>query len=266
MLSNISCLLALSAVLLWSRAATTASSGLQRVWNGNFTAAPSPLKTLRVVDWNIDRGKRFEKIASALERRQPDICVLQEVDLFAARSGNRNVAERLARRLKLNYVFAPGFQELGQGSAARPAFQGQAILTRLPVRAVRVIRFRAQSPFWKPRPYLPDWSFLQRRLGGRIALIAELEYAGAPLVVYNAHLESRSFGRIQSLQLDEILADARQHYPESTPIILAGDLNTKYNPGAFAAALRHAGWTSAFGRRIPRTHLFVCSLDWLLVR
>lgn len=257
-------LLFLSAALLSAGAATSAED-LSRLWRGNFITETGSIKTVRVVDWNIDRGKDLERIADALAREKPDICLLQEVDLFAGRSGNRNVAEQLARRLKLNYVFAPEFQELGQGSDGKAAFQGQAILTRLPIRGTRVIRFRTQSGFWKPRAYLPHWSFLQRRLGGRIALVTELEYEHGTLVVYNAHLESRSFGRIQNLQLNEILADAKEHYSENTPIILAGDLNTKYNPGTFAAKLRRAGWISAFGTRTPRTHIFVCSLDWLLV-
>jgi endonuclease/exonuclease/phosphatase family metal-dependent hydrolase len=96
-------------------------------------------------------------------------------------------------------------------------------------------------------------------------VVAELEFGGRTLVVYNAHLESRSFGRIQTMQLDEILADAKQ-YPPDTPILLAGDLNTKYNAGAFLTKLREAGWRSAFGDKTPRTHVIVCSLDWVLVR
>jgi len=253
----------LFAALLCGQNAPDSPENLNRLWKGEFASA-RPLRTIRVVDWNIDRGKRLTSVAAELERENPDLCLLQEVDLFAARSGNRNISEELARRLKLNYVFAPEFQELSQGTSERPSYQGQAILTRLPIRSVRVLRFREQSGFWKPRSYLPHWSILQRRLGGRLAMAVELEFAGGMLVVYNAHLESRSFGRIQSLQLDEILADARR-YPASTPIVLAGDLNTKYNAAAFAEKLRKTGWRSVFGNRLPRTHLFVCSLDWVLV-
>ena len=49
-------------------------------------------------------------------------------------------------------------------------------------------------------------------------------------------------------------------------MILAGDLNTKYNAAAFAHKLRQAGWRSAFATRTPRTHVFAGSLDWILVR
>jgi endonuclease/exonuclease/phosphatase family metal-dependent hydrolase len=235
------------------------------MWKGEFASNRRTPETLRVVDWNIDRGERLEQIGSALERLAPDLCLIQEADLAARRSGNRNVAEELARRLRLNYVFAPEFQELGQSTGGEPSFQGQAVLTGLPVLATHVIRFQEQSGFWRPRAYLPDLPLLQRRLGGRIALVEELQWAGRKLVVYNAHLESRSLGRIQTLQLDEILADTRR-YPPDTPMILAGDLNTKYNASAFTRKLSEAGWRSAFGEHEPRTHVLIGRLDWVLVR
>ena len=239
------------------------SRDLERIWTNNFTT-PQPLGRIRVVDWNIDRGTNLDRIAAELEHEEPDLCFLQEVDSFTERTGGRNVSEELAKRLKLNYAFAPEFEELSQGSEERPAFQGDAILTRLPMRNVRVLRFKRQSGFWKPEPFLPNWPIFQRREGGRIALVAELQLPnGAMMAVYNAHLESRSFGAIQSEQLDEILADA-SHYPPGTALILAGDLNTKYDPHAFLKKLQHAGWVSAFGDRTPRTHVFVCALDWLV--
>ena len=183
----------------------------------------------------------------------------------AHRSGNLNVAEELARRLKMRYAFGLAWQELSQGDRERPSFQGQAILTRMPVRNVREIRFKTQSGFWRPRSYVPNVPLFQRRLGGRMAIVAELDYRGRTLVVYNLHLESRSFGHIQDAQMEEILADAKR-YPESTPIILAGDFNTKYNAGSLGAKLRAAGWRSAFGSRAPRTHTIMFSLDWILAR
>lgn len=258
-------LLGAAVLSLRSAGAASAEADLNRIWRADFAGPPTASSALRVLDWNIDRGKRLAGIEAALGQQQADIYALQEVDMFADRSGDRNIAEVLARRLKLNYVFAPEFQELGQGSAEHPAFQGQAVLTKLPIRAARVIRFHTQSGFWKPRPFLPNWAIFQRRRGGRIALVVELSFRGGTLVVYNTHLESRSFGRIQEQQLDEILADAKGHYTKATPIVLTGDLNSKYNPWTFSARLRRAGWTSAFGSRTPRTHLIIGSLDWLLV-
>src|SRR6185312_10170277 len=115
---------------------------------------------------------------------------------------------------------------------------------RLPVSRIRVIRFHEQSNWWRPRWFIPNVSLMQRRLGGRIALVEELRTTRGPVLVYDAHLESRSLGRIQVAQLREILADAHR-VPASTPVILAGDFNTKYNAGEVQMILQQAGFRSA---------------------
>jgi endonuclease/exonuclease/phosphatase family metal-dependent hydrolase len=107
---------------------------------------------------------------------------------------------------------------------------------------------------------------MQRRLGGRIALVSELEFGGRLLVVYNAHLESRSYGRIQNQQLDEILADFEKNYAPQTAVILGGDLNTKYFPSWFLHKLENAGFRSVLGQRVERTHTVAFALDWIFFR
>jgi endonuclease/exonuclease/phosphatase (EEP) superfamily protein YafD len=73
-------------------------------------------------------------------------------------------------------------------------------------------------------------------------------------------------GRIQADQLDELLADAKAHYPPNTAVVLGGDLNTKYLPGVFLRKLESAGFRSATGDRIERTHTIAMALDWIFVR
>lgn len=229
-------------------------------------ARPQPLaRPLNIVTWNIDRGGNFNEIASELDAARPDLLLLQEVDSNDARSGFRDVAAGLARRLKLNAVYGIEFEELSQewhGSA----YIGQATLTRLPIRESRILRFSHQSTFWRPRSWVPsNLPLFQRRLGSRIVLITELTYSGRLCVVYNAHLESRSFGRIQMDQIEEIVADSHR-YPAGTPIVLAGDLNTKYLPRLFLNKLEQAGFRSALGERIERTHTIAMTLDWIFAR
>lgn len=229
-------------------------------------ARPQPLsRPLNVISWNIDRGGNFDQIASELASVRSDLLLLQEVDTNDARSGFRDVAAALARKLNLNAVYGIEFEELSQEQRGH-AYIGQATLTRLPISRSRVLRFSHQSSFWRPHYWLPsNLPLFQRRLGSRIALVTELTYAGKPCVVYNAHLESRSYGRIQMDQLEEILADARQ-YPPATAIVLAGDLNTKYLPGIFLKKLQQAGFSSALGQRIERTHAIAMTLDWIFAK
>ena len=228
-------------------------------------ALASSVQSLRIVSWNIDHGSNLDVICSELQKNPADLFLFQEVDQNAARSGQQDVAAELARRLGMHFTYAPEFEELSQENG-RPAFIGQATLTRLPILKSRVLHFQKQSGFWKPRGWLPSsLPLMQRRLGGRVALVTELEFAGRRMVVYNAHLESRSTGPIQAAQIDEILADLKQ-YPAGTPAILGGDLNTKYFPSIFLHKLEQAGFHSSTGERIERTHTIAMALDWLFGR
>ena len=223
------------------------------------------MRSIRVATWNIDRGTELNTIASELAQNFADLLLLQEVDWNAVRSGRLDIAKALAERLHLNLSYAIEFEELSQERGGK-AFIGQATLTRLPIMTSRVLRFRMQSGFWKPHDWIPSSiPLLQRRRGSRIALVTELEFAGRPLVVYNAHLESRSMGRIQSEQLDEMLADLKR-YPPDTPVLIGGDLNTKYFPSTFLHKLERAGFHSATGSRIERTHAIAMTLDWIFAR
>ena len=228
--------------------------------------APDPnVQTLRLVSWNIERGVELDLIASELDRNPADLLLLQEVDLNTSRAHEKDVAAELARRLRLNASFATEFEELGQEKEG-PAYTGQATFTRLPIRQVRVLRFKHQSGFWKPHSWIPStMPLMQRRIGSRIALVSELDFHGRLLVVYNAHLESRSAGPIQSAQLDEILADLKR-YPPQTAVILGGDLNTKYLPSIFLHKLENEGFQSATGEKIERTHTIAMALDWIFAR
>jgi endonuclease/exonuclease/phosphatase family metal-dependent hydrolase len=243
-----------------------APDALQTLRMGNYSRETGALARATILDWNIDRGKNLSDIEGQMRQLEPALCIFQEVDLDARRSGDIDVAKKLAQEFHMNFVFAPEFQELSQGTPECPAYHGQALLTKLPIRSSRMLRFVHQSGFWKPRKMLksslPLW---QRREGGRIALITELDNGGKPLVVYNLHLESRGNDQLRLLQLEEVLEDA-QRYPPETSVIIAGDLNTKTAHSALMPRLREAGYRSAFGDRRIRTHLFIGALDWVFMR
>jgi len=84
-----------------------------------------PPTSIRVVDWNIDRGLRLPEILAFLDRTNADILTLQEVDINAKRTHQLNIAQEIARPLQMNYVFGREFEELTQGSKASPAYHGQ---------------------------------------------------------------------------------------------------------------------------------------------
>jgi endonuclease/exonuclease/phosphatase family metal-dependent hydrolase len=175
------------------------------------------------------------------------------------------VARELAQKLGYNYAFGVEFQELSQSVDGRPAYHGQATLSRWPIAKTRILRFEGQSSWWKPYLWIPDMAFFQRRLGGRIALVTEISIGGTNVVVYNVHFESRSGGKIQTAQLNEVLADLK-HYPAGTPAIIGGDFNSKYHPFAVLHSLEAQGFHSVLGERVERTYWAIGRLDWIFYR
>src|ERR1700692_1865613 len=156
-----------------------------------FRWALSPFPAMRVVNWNIERGLRLPEIIEFLGSQNADLMILQEVDLNARRTHGLNIAEEIARRLGMNYAFGREFEELTQGSRTSPAYQGQATLSRWRIAKPRIIRFQRQSSFWRPRWFLPRTSPFQERLGGRIALVTDVDVPGGALNVYKLPLDSR---------------------------------------------------------------------------
>ena len=218
---------------------------------------------MKVLSWNIERGLRLRDVTEILRRQGASLVLLQEVDLNSRRTARKNIAEELARSLRMPYLFAAEFEELGQGGRHLPAYHGQAILTSLAASSPRIIRFEHQTGFWRPRWYLPNWPVFQRRVGGRLALVAEVDFGGRPLVVYNAHLESRGSEQLRKVQIEEILADTRR-YPADAPILIAGDFNTRVTSAPAVKALFEAGFHIAAGRQVTNTR--GQALDWIFVR
>jgi hypothetical protein len=113
--------------------ASSAPDNLDKIYQGKFSSVTDSPKSVKLLNWNIERGLQFSGIVRAIEGERPDICILQEVDLNAQRTGRRNVAEELARKFQLNYVFGVEFRELGQEARDEPAYHGQALLSVFPI-------------------------------------------------------------------------------------------------------------------------------------
>jgi endonuclease/exonuclease/phosphatase family metal-dependent hydrolase len=247
---------------------------MQEILTGKFAPLPSmlwPPKSLRIVDWNINRGLQLQGITDFLASANADVLILQEVDVNARRTHRLNIAEEIARKLGMNYVFGREFEELVQGSKNSPAYHGQATLSKWPILKPRLIRFSKQSHFWQPRWFLPKIEPFQERLGGRIALVAEINVSGSNFVTYNVHLESRGNNTLRISQLAEVLSDATCHDAECS-VMVAGDFNTDASKAAVALQLARAGFQDAVAApRTPTTSahgLFEGRrrIDWAFIR
>jgi endonuclease/exonuclease/phosphatase family metal-dependent hydrolase len=228
-------------------------------------------ETIRVVSWNINRGLQLNGIINFLEASSADLILLQETDINARRTHHRNIPREIAQALRMDYLFGREFEELAQGSRTNPAYHGQTTLSRLPLSNGRMLTFREQSTFWRPRWFIPPLECLQRRLGGRMALICEITVWDRTLVLCNVHLESRGSNELRIRQLSEALTDIGQHGAE-VPVLVVGDFNFDLSRGPAASLIAGTGIDNPFakfgGRRTVLESMFgkPAAIDWMLTR
>jgi len=246
---------------------------MQEIETGNF-AAPRwvilPPDSIRVVNWNINRGLKLQRVIKFLAAAKADIILLQESDLNARRTHRLNVAREIAQNLQMNYVFGREFQELTQGTRESPAYHGQATLSRWPLSNSRILRFQKQSNFWRPHWFLPHLEPFQERIGGRLALVCEANVAGKTVITYNLHLESKGDDELRCSQIEETLEDSRQ-YNLNTPVVLAGDFNLDASRGPADSLIGKAQFQDTFvNQHVPTTPGSFLepgrSIDWIFAR
>jgi endonuclease/exonuclease/phosphatase family metal-dependent hydrolase len=210
---------------------------------------PPPPASLRILFWNAERLKFLEESAALLAAAGADVVLLVEVDVGMARSGNRHTVRDLAGRLGTGWCFAVEFVELDLGDARERArhvgssndagLHGAAILSRLPLERPALVRLETSGRWF-------DGSFGERRVGGRMALLAEVRTSRGPVLVASVHLESHT-DPVDRLASTRCLLDAIDAHAPGRPVLIGGDLNsstfdlaTKRDERAVAAALAAA--------------------------
>jgi endonuclease/exonuclease/phosphatase family metal-dependent hydrolase len=247
---------------------------MDEIETANFAIPHSVLvrpDSIRAVNWNINRGLQVQRIVEFLASAKADLILLQETDLNARRTHYVNIAREISQKLQMNYIFGREFQELTQGARGSPAYHGQATLSRWPLSNSRIIRFERQSTFWRPRWFLPGIAPFQERIGGRLALVSDVNIAGRTIATYNLHLESKGNDALRYSQLEEALHDA-QRYDWEAPILLAGDFNLDLSGEPSAASISRSQFQDAFAHhQVPTTpsHSLLNHrgpIDWMFAR
>jgi endonuclease/exonuclease/phosphatase family metal-dependent hydrolase len=189
-------------------------------------AAPRLSSFLRVVQWNIEKGKRFDAILDRLQNNEilkwADVVILNEADQGMNRSQNRQVARALAESLEMNAVFAPAYFELTKGTEEeltlegdnRESLQGNAILSRYPILKACVVPL--------PVSFEP-YEFQEKRYGRRNCLWVQLQLRSRSLWVGSVHLELRNTPRCRTRQMRHILENLPGD--KNDAYLLGGDLN-----------------------------------------
>ncbi len=194
-------------------------------------ARPGIRSFLRVAQWNIEKGKRYQQILDTLKHDQrlkwADIVLLNESDIGMNRSGNRHIAHDLARELGMNMVFGPAHIELTKGTDEdlllagenRGSLQGNAVLSRYPVQDASVIQL--------PVCFEP-FEFHEKRYGRRNCVWARIRIEERWLWVGALHLEVRNTPACRAAQMAHVLS----HLPGNAgdAYLLGGDFNSNTFP------------------------------------
>lgn len=195
--------------------------------------APRPArKFLRLVAWNIERGKLLDGIGAYVVSepllREADILLLSEVDVGMARSGNRDVARELGEALGFEYVFGNSYLCLsrgnvrdgaGEGAGARDnaiGLHGNAVLSRFPL--VRAESFSVAISKDK-------FHSAEKRLGHKKALWAEVDTPLGRLPVCAVHLDSGTSPARRAAQMRDVL-DMLARRGLGERCVIGGDFNT----------------------------------------
>jgi endonuclease/exonuclease/phosphatase family metal-dependent hydrolase len=202
--------------------------------------------TARIVFWNAERLKYQHASSALLKSAEADAMVLCELDLGMARTGNRHTTADLAGSLDAGFVFGVEFVELGLGDLREQrqhagetnaaGLHGAGLVSRAWLNRPALVRLETSGRWF-------DGMFHERRVGGRIAVMAELNLGGTPVLLVSAHYESHSDPSDRAIQTRTLLDAIDQHAP-GRPVLIGGDFNTstfslpeKQDPETVKAAL-----------------------------
>lgn len=181
--------------------------------------------------FNIERGVNLQETIDFLqysERIRPfDIIFANELDDGMLRSGNRCVAEEIAKALGLNYAWGLEFIELADPKEPK-GLHGNAIFSRFPIVWAETFRLPEENNWYFDR---------QKRIGGRNAIFARLDMGGRMIGAVSIHLENRTDGPGRRRQVRAILNEAERVFP-GIPVVMGGDLNTNTFDGRSVPAIQ----------------------------
>lgn len=182
----------------------------------------------RIAFWNAERLKYEAASARLLAGLEADVLMLCELDLGMVRSGNRHTIRDLADTLGQGYVFGAEFVELGLGDLReQKAFAGQAnsaglhgggFVSGAALERPALVRLETSGRWF-------DGAFHERRVGGRIAMLAEIRLADARVLLASVHYESHTGPADRLLQTEKMLDEIDAHSP-GVPVLIGGDFNT----------------------------------------
>ena len=195
------------------------------VETGCFAPADVAAKdSILVMAYNVERGLKIDLQLDAWRNDPrlpvPDVLLISEVDRGCTRTDYRDVIREYASALEMDFVYGVEFVELPRGagsSVETPCEHGNAILSRYPIANPGSIR-HATNKSWYDDEGEP-------RLGGRIAIAADIVVADRNVHVVSVHFESSISEDTREGQAVELA-----EYGKSVggKVVIGGDMNSGF--------------------------------------
>jgi len=210
---------------------------------------------VRIAVWNVEEVRHPDAIAATLAGLAPDVTLLSEVDDGMARSGNRRCIAELARRLGHGYAYGIEFVELDLGGASlrrefaggrnRSGLHGNAVTAGLRLHRPFLVRLDVEGGWL-------GWGRDEPRVGGRMAIGAQIELAGRLTTVVSVHLENNSTPADRAARTARLL-DLVERWDPAAPVLIGGDFNSSTVDGeADADGSRRRALAAADPTRLVR--------------
>jgi len=203
----------------------------------------------RVMFWNTERLRAIDGIEATVRAEAVDLCLFSEVDRGMARSGNIDCLSVFAARMGWGYAYGVEVIELGLGSpkeigplagqANALGFHGGALVTDLRLHRPFLCRIERAGGWF-------DGSRREPRVGGTIALGAQVTIAGMPVTVVEAHLDNYASPAGRADEVRTLLRHI-ESYDSVAPVLIGGDFNT-----SSASFEERWGDRAAWLRRVER--------------
>ncbi len=168
-----------------------------------------PSKTIRIMTYNVHGCKGLdgkvspERIAKVIGRYEPDIVVLQELDMGRKRSGKMDQPHVIAKELEMMYHFHPAIH-------VEEERYGNAILSRYPMDLIHAAVLPPLKNRFNCEP--------------RGAMWASVKVGDVHLQVINTHLSFHSHEGWH--QANALMGDEWTAHPHCQgPVVLCGDFN-----------------------------------------
>jgi hypothetical protein len=198
---------------------------------------------LKIIEFNAERGRYWPEFAtmvkSSVGLQQPDVILLNEMDVGMARSENVHTARKLAFELGMNYAWALEFVELTNGDQEEQhrthnienslGLHGIAILSTCKLFDSHIVRDPLDPVYFSNKKVTANAMGYEKRLGGRMGLFAR---TGKSIDVEDLHLVVGSVHKVDAMQHQRELSEYFSNYNATMGIVVAGDIDRKFCPQA----------------------------------